>query len=94
MAMRIMCQTDYYSRTEMCKCSNTQMSIKKVIMIDDDLEHMEILSEIARRVLGIKTLETRNSDQLDFYDISVWYLKDALKEAFEAGRQSNEISQH
>lgn len=33
------------------------------------------------------TLETRNSDSLDFHDISVWSLKKALLAAYEAGRK-------
>jgi hypothetical protein len=60
----------------------------------NDLEHADMLSEIAKKFLGVKTLETRNSDTLDFYSIAVWSLKDALKEAFEAGRQSNGSSKH
>jgi hypothetical protein len=35
--------------------------------------------------LSIETLETRNSDSLDFYDVAVWSLKKALQEAYEAG---------
>ena len=34
----------------------------------------------------IETLETRNSDRLDFYDVSVWGIRQALVDAFEAGR--------
>jgi hypothetical protein len=34
------------------------------------------------------TLETRNSDSLDFHDIAVWSLRRALLAAYEAGRQS------
>jgi hypothetical protein len=52
----------------------------------DDVDGL--LLEIARRTLGIATLETRNSDRLDFKEVAVWSLKDALREAFEAGRRS------
>jgi len=38
--------------------------------------------------MGIETLETRNSDSLDFHDISVSNLKSALEKAFEAGRNA------
>ena len=48
----------------------------------------KILAEIASKTLGIETLETRNSDSLDFSKMSVWQLKEALVAAFEAGRKS------
>ena len=35
--------------------------------------------------LGIETLETRRSDSLDFHDVAVWCLRDALEAAFNAG---------
>lgn len=55
----------------------------------DDLNRVEqYLSDIAKRHLGVATLNTRNSDQLDFYDLSVWKIKDALKEAFDAGKSN------
>ena len=42
-----------------------------------------ILTLIAQKHLGIETLETRHSDSLDFHDVAVWCLRDAL----EAERQ-------
>jgi hypothetical protein len=48
----------------------------------------EILTNIAKERIGAETLETRNSDRLDFYDISVWALKEMLEQAYEAGRQA------
>ncbi len=47
-----------------------------------------ILAEIAARHLFLETLETRNSDSLDFHDMAVWSIKAALEAAYEAGRQS------
>ena len=47
------------------------------------------LLQIATDHLFIETLETRNSDRLDFYDVSVWAVKAALQAAFEAGQQSH-----
>ena len=35
--------------------------------------------------LGIETLERRQSDSLDFYDLAVWSVREALSEAFIAG---------
>ena len=45
----------------------------------------KILTGIAQKNLGIDTLETRNMDDLDFYDVSVWNIKEALQDAFVAG---------
>ena len=45
------------------------------------------LQKIATDHLFIETLETRNSDRLDFHDVSVWAVKAALQAAYEAGQQ-------
>lgn len=42
--------------------------------------------EAARVMLGLETLEVRNSDGLDFHDLGVQRVKAALELAFEAGR--------
>jgi hypothetical protein len=47
------------------------------------------LELIAKKELFIETLETQNSDSLDFHEISVWGIKAALEAAFNAGKQSN-----
>jgi hypothetical protein len=47
-----------------------------------------ILGQIAREHLGISTLETRRSDALDFHEVSVWAVRNALAAAFDAGKQS------
>lgn len=44
-----------------------------------------ILERIARETLGIPTLRTQKADGLDFHDLPVWTLADALEEAFNAG---------
>ena len=46
----------------------------------------QILAAIASEHLSLETLETRNSDSLDFSDQAVWMLQAALAAAFEAGR--------
>ena len=46
------------------------------------------INRIAREVLGLETLEARNMDSLDFHDLSVWSIKEALERAYEAGRKS------
>lgn len=45
----------------------------------------QLLTEIAKKHLSLETLEARNSDSLDFHDVAVWSLKEALQEAYEAG---------
>lgn len=47
-----------------------------------------MLTRIAENRLGIITLETRKSDRLDFHDVNVASLKDALMDAYNAGASS------
>ena len=47
------------------------------------------VNEIAQRILGIDTLETRKSDSLDFHEVAIWNIKEALEAAFEAGRKAD-----
>lgn len=53
----------------------------------------EQLTEIAQATLNVETLETRYSDRLDFYDLPVWFLRDALEAAFKAGREQGRQDQ-
>jgi len=46
------------------------------------------MQKIALDHLFIETLETRNSDRMDFHEVSVWGVKSALMAAYEAGRQA------
>ena len=46
----------------------------------------QLLQRIAAEHLFVETLETRNSDRLDFYEVSVWGIRQALIDAYEAGR--------
>ena len=48
----------------------------------------DTLERIAKRHFNVATLETRNSDSLDFYDCSVWGIKAALEEAYAAGQNA------
>lgn len=50
-----------------------------------------VIAEIARRHLLIDTLETRNSESEDFYEVAVWCIKGALQEAYEAGLNASAI---
>jgi hypothetical protein len=45
----------------------------------------QILTQIAQKTLSINTLETRNMDNLDFHEVAVWQIQDALRAAFVAG---------
>jgi len=47
------------------------------------------IQNIARDVLGLETLETRRRDSLDFHELAVWQIREALEAAFEAGRQTS-----
>lgn len=49
---------------------------------------LKIITSIANVHLGIPTLETRKSGDLDFHEVSVWSLKDALGAAYQAGRNA------
>jgi hypothetical protein len=46
----------------------------------------DIILKIAQTQLGIETLELRNRDSLDFHDVSVRRLKEALETAYTAGQ--------
>jgi hypothetical protein len=48
----------------------------------------QLFLEIAKRHFVIETLETRNSDSLDFHDVAIWGIKAALQETYEAGRKT------
>lgn len=43
-----------------------------------------LILDIATRQFFVGTLETRNSDRLDFYDVSVWAMRAALTGAYTA----------
>jgi hypothetical protein len=45
----------------------------------------DVINRIAREILRIETLETRKRDSLDFYDVAVWSIKEALEAAYQAG---------
>ena len=44
-----------------------------------------LLARIARTKLGIKTLAPQGSDRLDFHEVSVDALRDALEAAYNVG---------
>jgi hypothetical protein len=52
------------------------------------MEKHGTIAKIAADVLDLETLETQNSDSLDFHDLAVWQIKKALETAYEAGRKA------
>lgn len=44
-----------------------------------------LLTRIARHTLHIDTLKPQGSDRLDFHEVSVESLRDALQAAYDAG---------
>jgi hypothetical protein len=45
-----------------------------------------LIEKIAKdNIVGLETLETLGSDDLDFHDVAVWSIKKALQDAFIAG---------
>ena len=55
--------------------------------IKDNKDVLDIFSKIAKEELFIETLERRNRDRLDFHDVHVLSIRDALKRAFVEGMQ-------
>jgi len=47
-----------------------------------------LLNLIAQKHLEIDTLETRHSDGLDFHEVAVWTLRDALEAAYKIGLEA------
>ena len=54
--------------------------------LDSSVE--KILENIAKRHLSVKTLQTRNKDSLDWYDVPIWGIEYALRDAYLAGAES------
>jgi DNA relaxase NicK len=62
------------------------------IKVKERKEMNKQIEKIAKEVLNIETLEERKSDSLDFYEISVWGLKEALERAYQEGVKSVKVS--
>ena len=72
--------------------SSDHYIISMLIMMESEKVHphakqqlKSATEDIAMRDLGIPTLESRNSDGQDFYDVSVWSIAKALSNAYRAG---------
>lgn len=49
-----------------------------------------VAEALAKKHLGLETLDARNSDNLDFHSHAVWNIKAALEEAFKLGSQARD----
>ena len=64
---------------------------------DPELQELidKVLIDITQRHFpSVETLEVRNSDSLDFHDVYVGSIKDALEHAFFAGCRYSFFNQH
>lgn len=52
-----------------------------------DAEAEIAVADIAQRLLHLDTIATRNSDALDFHELAVWSIRDALVAAYNAGAE-------
>lgn len=55
-------------------------------MTKPDKKMDTVVSQLAKEFFNFDTLETRNSDSLDFKETAVWCVKDALEAAYKAGK--------
>lgn len=60
--------------------------IRKDNAVKDEKLFKEI-EKIAEKYFDLPTLKARNSDELDFFETSVWTVADALKAAYDLGYQ-------
>jgi hypothetical protein len=67
---------------------NTNMNAKRKTSTkarEAKASHMAAATEQVRKALGLETLEDRKRDALDFHDLSVASIREAIRIAFEAG---------
>jgi hypothetical protein len=67
---------------------DAELLVREGIAAEQPTPPDELLAQIAKRYLGIKTLEIQNSDSLDFHSLSVWNVKAALEAAWKAGKSA------
>ena len=61
------------------------MAKKKTTKNTEREQRLAAAIERVRKTLGIETFETRNRDALDFHEVSVRALREAVQIAFSAG---------
>lgn len=53
----------------------------------------DLVTQIAKTHLNIDTLEIRKLDRLDFHNVAVWQIQEALFAAFDAGKTAQKAIQ-
>ena len=73
-------------------CAGTRaivcLSTKRAKIMKFNAKAKKLIEQIAKKYLNIETLKVRNSDGLDFHDVYVGSMKDALEEAYQAGMKA------
>lgn len=71
----------------MCEGEDEQRCLAGIARCEHEVKVDTELASVANRILNIPTLETRNSDALDFRQVSVGQLLQALRLAHRMGRK-------
>lgn len=71
----------------LCEGEQEQRCLEGIARCEHEVAVDKDLTSVARRLLNIPTLEARRSDRLDFHEVSVWQLRDALRLAHRMGRK-------
>jgi len=71
-----------------------ELSSQEELKMNNKSENIELpetynilIETLAKKHFNVETIKTRNSDDLDFYNVSILSIRDALKDAFLAGLQ-------
>ena len=71
----------------LCDGEDKQRCLAGIARCEHEVAVDTQLASVAKRILNIPTLETRNSDSLDFHEVAVWQLLAALRLAYRMGRK-------
>ncbi len=63
----------------------TSVHVAMKIQTRTEPKARKTIETIARDHLQVPTLDTRRSDSLDFHEVAVWQLREALEAAYQAG---------
>lgn len=76
---------DFYDTAVWCVHDAIVKAYKTGFGKEDVQPSMDYCENLARRYLSIPTLTERKRDSLDFYDVSVWDIKNMLMESIKDG---------
>jgi len=65
-----------------CNLVASELTIQEKERMSGDIDNIALL------MMNVETLKTRYSDDQDFPTVAIWTLKQALQEAYLAGRRS------